>query len=383
MNRIRTLLGAAVLTVALVGPVGIASAQATPPAVTVEQRAQLAAMTLTSDELPAGYVFAGETFLTAEQMAGPGIDAQALTDAGFVVQYVSEYRNADTGAMIRSYASQWNDAAAAQNGFSMVEDETKTNPDAQLKDGGADVGQDPRETTTGTYTANDTTYGTTDVTFRRESVLAGVAIDTSDGSAPDAQVAADLATKLDARVQQVEKGDAPAHTDLALPGQVVPFGAAGTTSQAGFLGPAEVESIYGLQGSVLDSVQASWVDTTVIGKGTVTVGVTRFDSEANASSAVKQSADLFTPLNNVEPVSDLTIDGASAVAGYRYTSGDGEDINSFRLIFSSGSTVTVIDLQNNVKGDLQKLATTIAGKQLGCQTDGACQPVALPTSFGT
>ena len=228
---------------------------ATEPAV----RAELAAATLAASDLPTGFSFVGETFLTAEQVAGETLDPNALTDAGFATQYVSVYENPQAKLRVRSYVSSWTDAAAAEAGFAILEDEAMTTPGAELSDGGADVGEEPRETTSGTYPAPDgSTIRTVDVTFRRDNLLAGVALEKLDGSEVDAKTAGDLAKRMDARVQAVQKGDSPANTDLALPAKVLSLQPLGQEIQVGFLGPVEVERIYGLQGSVLDSVQASW-----------------------------------------------------------------------------------------------------------------------------
>lgn len=387
MHRLRKVasgiaMGAMMIALAL--PV---SAQ-TPAASDPDPRAQLAAVTPGSADLPTGYTFVGETFLSADQVSGPGIESAALDEGGFETQYVSVYENADSGTRIRSYASLWQDEASADSGFALLEDETATNPNDALEDSTADVGEEPREITTGTYLdAEGTTIGTVDVTFRRGPMVIGVAHETSDGSAADVAIATELAARLDDRAQAVLNGESPANTDLALPSQVISFAADGNgTVQAGFLGPVEVESIYGVQGSLLSGVEASWVETTIIGSQdlsgpTVTIGVTTFGSGDDARFTVEQAQDLFTPLESQEVADAPEIEGASAVSAFRFSS-DGDVQDSFRLIFANDVTVTVVDVQGGASGGgAEQSANDIATAQVGCQTDGACDAPALPAEF--
>ena len=48
-----------------------------------QQRAALAAIPLITSDLPDGFRFVGEGYLTAGQAGGVGVDPAALTDAGF------------------------------------------------------------------------------------------------------------------------------------------------------------------------------------------------------------------------------------------------------------------------------------------------------------
>ncbi|HVL23863.1 MAG TPA: hypothetical protein VM450_07245 [Thermomicrobiales bacterium] len=359
---------------------------ATEPAV----RAELAAATLAASDLPTGFSFVGETFLTAEQVAGETLDPNALTDAGFATQYVSVYENPQAKLRVRSYVSSWTDAAAAEAGFAILEDEAMTTPGAELSDGGADVGEEPRETTSGTYPAPDgSTIRTVDVTFRRDNLLAGVALEKLDGSEVDAKTAGDLAKRMDARVQAVQKGDSPANTDLALPAKVLSLQPLGQEIQVGFLGPVEVERIYGLQGSVLDSVQASWVESVEQQNDAapgvrVTIGVTTFGKEADAKAVVEHSAELVAPLSNQKAINEVKLDGADAVRAYHFTSPgkEGTDIDSYRIIFAVGKTVTVIDVQGTpTAAAAAEAATALATAQLGCEGGDSCELPELPDVF--
>ena len=357
-----------------------------------EMRAQLAAIVPGTGDLPVGYQFVGETFLGADQVATSSLDAAALTEAGFTTQYVSVYENPESGSRIRSYVSAWDDASAAEAGFALVEDEGIVAPDGTFEDIDAGVGDGPRETTTGTYTLEDgATVGSVDVTFRRDNLLAGVAVETLDGSAADAEMAAELAARLDERIQAVQTGEAPPHTDPGLPGNVISLADQGEALQAGFLGPDEVENIYGVQGSVLSGIDVSWVESVMVGDPAmgapiVTVGTSRFGTPEDAATAVEQSAELFTPLPNQTPVDDVSLEGADAVRSYRYSSpsAEGDVLDSYRLIFSTGADLSVIDVQGASSDALAAdTATQLAAAQLACQTSDTCEAPQLAADLNS
>lgn len=389
MQRLRQIVTGIALTAMVLGSGLVASAQSTPAPDTSDPRFQLAAVTPGPEDLPTGYVFVGETFLNTQQVAAAGFDAGALDSAGFLGQYVSVYENPDADQRIRAYASLWSDDAAAGNGFQILEDEAVSNPDDALEDSGTDVGEEPRETTTGTYAADDgTTIGSVDVTFRRGTMVIGVAHETLDGSAADPTIAADLASRMDQRAQAVVAGDPLPHIDMTLPGKTVSL-ESGTNGlvQAGFLGPVEVESIYAVQGSLLSGIDSSWVETNIIGATStdaplVTIGVASFTNDGDAVLAAEQSADLFTPLPGQEAVDGVTIEGADAVSAFRYASSDASGMDSYRLVIAAGGVMTVIDVQQAASdAGAEETAMAIATAQVTCLGGGACDAPALPGSL--
>lgn len=378
----------------MLGPGTVAGAQPTPiPGVMPDPRirAELAAIVPDSGDLPAGYEFVGETFLDPDLLASGDLDPASLSDEGFVAQYVSVYEHAETSTRIRSYVSAWKDADSAEKGFALVEDERVMTPDGVFEDSDASVGEEPRETTTGTYTLDDdTSVATADVTFRRGNLLAGIAVETTGGTNADPTMAAELAVRLDERVQAVQKGEAPTHTNLDLPSQVISLARAGQLIQAGFLGPVEIEGIYGVQGSVLDSVEASWVESVIIGDTeatapVITIGVSTFSAPEDALATVNQAAEIFRPLANQEPVDDVRLDGVDGVKAYRYASAvSGADTrDSYRLVYSVGDSLTVIDVQGAPSAAIAEAAATqLASDQLACQASDACDAPQLPADIG-
>lgn len=375
MNRMRMTLTVVALMATLLGSTLPASAQeSVDPAV----RAGLAAMVLDANDLPVGYSFAGESFLSADQLGTAGFDAAALTDAGFITMYVSLYENSDSGTRIRSYVSAWSDEQAAGAGFLLLENLSLV-PDGALTDAALEIGEEPREITTGTYPEGDATIGTADATFRSGNFIVGVATETMDGSEADTELANSLATRIAERASAVQAGDAPANTDLSLPGTVATIASQGELMQSGFLGPREVETIYGVQGSVLSNIQTSWIDVVALGDDgnppVVTLGLSTFATPEDAAAAVNQSAEIFAPLGNQQPVDGATVDGADAVAAYQYSSASSQDdaLDSYRLLFASGPNLIVIDIQGAPSDTAAAdIATQLAQVQVTCQGGGEC-----------
>jgi len=396
MKRLRRTLVGVALGAALAGSASPALAYqagtGTPEdAPTAALRSELAASTLTASDMPDGFVFVGETFLTADQVAAGVLDPAALTGAGFQAQYVSVYENRSEAMRLRTYVSAWADPAAAEAGFGLLEDEATLNPGAALTDAGAEVGEEPRETTTGSYPdASGATIATIDTTFRRDNLIAGVALEKLDGTEVSVENAAELARRLDARVQQVQQGSSPSNADLTLPNRVLALGSLGTERQVGFLGPAEIEHIYGLQGSVLDSVESTWAESVVLGGvdapgPTVTVGVTTFADPSDAADVVQNADQLAVPLANQEAVEGAALENADSVRAFRFTSPNAaapDAVDSYRIIFATGATLTVIDVQGASSDQVATdAAMALAQAQLGCQTGGPCDLPQLPADL--
>jgi hypothetical protein len=378
--RLHRSLGALTVSALLLGTAGSALAQDNTPEAAggfdIATRSQLAAITLDASSLPDGYTFSGETFLTADQLAAGEVTGESLTSAGFVGYYVSEYENSSDGTTIRSYASAWNSGEDVQAGFDLLEDEAQTSPDGTFTDGTTEVGSDPREATTGTYPdpADETvTIGTNDVTFAVDRYLVGVALETSDGSEANAETVHTLAADLQSRADGVVAGTAPEGTNLELPASVIDISGLGTTLQSGFLNASEAEQLLGLNGSALGSFTASWVQSVGIGSSEapapfVTVASTSFADEAAATAVVEQAADLTPGLEGLTAADGVEVESASGVTAFSFSSDavEGSDVDSFRVVFASGSTVTVVDVQGAPSAEVaQSAATELANADPG------------------
>lgn len=365
--RIRTILSTMLAAVLMLSVFQSASAQLPE---STEIQAQAAAMTLTSEDLPTGFQLTGETFL-------PLPDPSVVE--GATARYVSVYTNIETGQEIRSYVVLFETEELATIGIEVLEG----NEEETLSDSPIEIGSGNAEITTGTYvTVDGRTIGTADATFVRGNAVAGVAVDHPDGSEPDSQLATDLASSMDARVQDVQSGEIT--IDLTLPSQMVPFAESGTLVQAGFLSPGESEAIYGTQGSALSGLGSSWVQTVAFGEdGTsprVTIGVTTFASADEATEVVEQAGNIFQPLADQDQIDDVEVEGADSATAFRYTSREGSiaDQESYRIIFSIGDVVTVVDVQGASDSETaEAAANAISQAQFTCQSENTCErPVA-------
>ncbi|MGI8963985.1 MAG: hypothetical protein ACR2GI_05725 [Thermomicrobiales bacterium] len=355
-------------------------------------RAQMASITLDGASLPGGYVFTGEAFLTAEQIASAEIGADELTDAGLVSYYVSTYRSPDSGYEISTYVSAWSDADAAEAGFEVVEDEGRSNPDGTFEDAEAIVGESPSETTTGTYPdSNDdsVTVTTADATFRLDRFLIGASLETRDGATPDVQIVNALAATLEGRATAAINNGNPVGTDLELVPRVLPLSGLGLELQAGFLGAGDVEQMYGLQGSVLGGFTASWAEAVGLGdldalQPYISVGVTTFAAEEDAAAIIAQIDNLAPEVPNAEEVDGVEIEGVDALVAYSFPSlaTGTDDADSFRVVAVAGSTLVVIDVQGAPEMETaRETATLLATTQVGCLGETSCAVPELPAAL--
>jgi hypothetical protein len=391
MSRFRYTLGA-LLAGTVIAASSVASLAQDTSTPDVALRAQMASITLDSTALPGGYVFVGETFLSADQTAAGDVTPEDLTGAGFVSQYVSQYRNPDSGFVINSYVSAWTDAAAAESGFDIIEDESRTQPDGSFEEGEASIGESPSETTTGTFpdpADSSVTVATADITFRVDRFLVGTSLETRDGTPADAETVNALAATLEGRATAAIGNENPDGTDLALVPQVLPIAGLGTEVQAGFLGAADVEQMYGLQGSALGGLTASWSDAIGLGQGDalqpyLSVGVTSFGSAADASAIIDQIGDLAPETAGAEPVDGVEVEGADAVAAFAFPSlaTGATEADSFRVVLVADTTLVVVDVQGAPSLDVaQTTATQLAASQVGCLGQTECAAPELPAEL--
>jgi hypothetical protein len=349
----------------------------------------MASITLDSTALPGGYVFVGETFLDAERAATGDLTADDLSGAGFTSQYISVYENPDNGSRITSYVSDWGGADAAEAGFEIIEDEGRTHPDGELSDAEAGVGESPGETTTGTYPDPenaDVTISAVDTTFRVDRFLVGTSLETTDGSEPDAEIVKTMAGTLEGRATAAVGNQNPEGTDLALQAQALPLAEIGPELQAGFLTASEVEAMYGLQGSSLGQMTASWSEAAAVGDDIengpfVGAGLTAFGKEEDAAAIVSQAPEMLPDTLGAEPIDGVEIEGADSVAAFQYVSPatGASEADSVRIVSAVGSHVLVVDVQGaRDVATAQEAATALATAQAGCVGADSCKSPALP-----
>lgn len=353
MKPMHRIAGALILAVSLAGSSVVATAQ-TPEADTsdAEVRAQLAAITLDESNLPDGFVFEGETFLTADELAEDAeFSADDLSDAGFEGYYVSSYTDPTAGETIRSFVSTWTDEEAVQAGFDLLQNEVDV--DEVTSETEAEVGSEPSQVISGTY--EDETgqaVDAIDTRFTVDTFLVGVAVEDTSGAEANPELAASVSEELASRAENVAAGDWPENTGPELVAQILPVGELGAELQAGFLSPAEVEALYSLQGSALEAFEASWVEAVGVGEDGeeistfVTAGLTSFDSADEASAVVDQAGDLAPPVQEATDL-DVTIEGADNLYAVSFSSevSEGEEADSARLVFNVDTIMVVIDVQ--------------------------------------
>jgi len=390
MSRLRTLTGAALAASLLVSATVTGFGQDA-PSTDVSLRAEMAAITLQRVSLPSGYIFAGETFLTADQAASGDVSAQELTDAGFVSQYLSVYRDPDSGNQISSYVSAWTDADAATAGFALLEDETRTHPDGTFEDSDAGVGEAPGETTAGSFPDPgdaSVSISSVDTTFRMDRFLVGTSLQTTNGTEPDGSIVSGLVGAIEARATAAVAGDSPEGTNLALARQAVPLFAVSPSLQTGFLGPQEVEQMYGLQGSALGTLTSSWTDAIALGSDAsapyLAVGLTAFGTAEDAQAVIDQFADLTPNIVGAEQVDGFELEGATASAGFTFPSAatEGDTPDSFRIAAIVETTLIVVDIQGAPSVEVAEAAAIdLAGNQLECIGQDSCAVPTLPSEL--
>ncbi|HEV2127609.1 MAG TPA: hypothetical protein VGR22_03210 [Thermomicrobiales bacterium] len=331
-----------------------------------DTRAALAAIALTAAEMPSGYELVGEAFVGPDGGPIAGEVPAVLTDAGFLGAYMSVYENADGTVTITSYASAWTDADAAETAFALLETE-----DAGETDESLDAGDGPAELTV--------VGETMDATFVVDRFVVGVAATGSDIDRDDVMA---LVTLLESRANAVADGQFPAGTDAALPASVLDTSALGTQVRAGYLSATESEQLYGLTGSALGGMQASWVSLVTVGDGGeppyVAIAASNFESADNAARVVDQAEDLVPLTVDLQPVEGITVEDADTARGFQYSStmsGTTDTPDSVRVVAQVGDQVVVVDVQGATSAEeVQAAAVSLANAQVACMMEeGNCE----------
>jgi hypothetical protein len=359
------------------GSVPAAGAQEAAP--DQQQRAAMAAIPLITSDLPEGYAFAGEGFLPAATVASTfNVEEAQVTGAGFEGMYLSFYQAPDGGGTITSAVSAWTDAAAAEQGFALLEDEAVTTPGSDATDAELDAGTGSAELTTGTIDTEGGTRAVTDATFVVDRYVAGVTVETPQDAPMDAAGIQAMVDALEARAGAVVAGQSPDGTDLTLPTAVLDLRPLGSEIQAGYLSAGETERLYGVSGSSLSNLTASWVSGIVAGEGgegpAVVIAASRFPDADTAARVVEQSGDLAPVELELQPV-DIVVEGAGTVRGFQYAGPAAADgtLDSFRGVMQVDATVVVIDVQGAASVEAaQGAVTDLLTAQVACG-GGSCQ----------
>ena len=219
-------------------PLTGAIAQEAPPLASptpVTGHLDLAAMALDQADLPPGYhqlQYDDEGYTPGNRMAAiqfaGAIPDETIAGTGIAWFYSSSFDAEDHSGFIYVYLEEYPSEEAVSAGFALFEDEPRMAPEIQTQDlPGPVAGQDPKETTVGTYTdPDDPTLSShfVDASFRVGRVRAGVTVETyGEAPPPDPALVEELAATLAGRVEAVLAGQALPGIDLALPTRMLPL----------------------------------------------------------------------------------------------------------------------------------------------------------------
>ncbi|CAA9549157.1 MAG: hypothetical protein AVDCRST_MAG73-2716 [uncultured Thermomicrobiales bacterium] len=366
-------------------------------------RADLAAMTLDSEDLPEDYFLRGERYITGENLVA-GLDledatAEALTESGLTWFYESTYTTADGAGQIRSYVSEYPDEAGAEAGFGVLEDEEALvgeGGDLEDQDGPA-VGEDPKEITVGSLPPNADAdddapaLRSVDATFRVGTLIVGVAVETRDDAEPDQALAEELADVLATRVEDVLAGQAPATADPAVREALLQLDA-GLSVQEGYLTATDVLGPVDPADTPYAEYDAGYALTLAIGDGGTTLpyvslAVSSFSSEDGPLAVLGDADNLQPAFTNIERVDDVLVEGADAAVGYRFasTTGGRSENDSFRILIIVGDRLATVDVQGATSAEVAEAAALdLAGQQAEClQSDDPCGAGTIPVDLET
>lgn len=427
------LLVVVILESAVIGG-GVGAQEASPVAVQ-RARLDLAAMALAPDDVPAGFVDDyGEWLVSPAAFSELVLNGEA-TPPGLEQVYQSFYFSNDEQVAIHNYLFAYRTPEDVAAGIGIV-DATVLRP--PLPDGtvvgptvepGPALGGEPSTTTLVTYDTRAEGGPLVDVmavTFRRDRLIAGVAIErytdpAADGTpqavAPDvAQVDADLALELagtlDDRITTVLRGGTPAGIDPALSAMVLPVDqlAPGDTPviggykagidllRCGICG--EENALLPFADAALDGVSRTiFVGPLVGGEPTppfISVAIIPFtgpDVALEVLEAIRQAPkDRPTPgpvpRGERTLVADPVIPGAAATLGFEGVL-DMENLDatadSAGVSFVMDAWLVSVDVQGGLSGDTAlAVAVDLATQQGEClAAGGSCEDLTIPAELSS
>jgi len=353
-----------------------------------DEHLDLAAMALTSDDVPEDFVLGIENYLggqsVAENLFSDPDDVAALMDTGLIVVYSSEYNNATGDVSIRSYIEQFESEEGARAGFEILEDES------QSESGGIKYADEPLEGV-GETPSEITTYSRqvsgdmpaldgVDATFRVDEFLAGVTIEGSGGAAPAKSDAVTLARVLEERVRMALAGEELPGIDGSLPGRMLNFNVPplleGYVSAVDGFGAAASDEMF-------QDHESGYTRTTPLGQGDqplplVTTSISSFASEVGPLAIISGGDEFQPQFEQMSRVDIDPIEGATAVAAFHFVSplGEGREIDSYRILAIAGNDLVTIDIQAAENVEVaQRLAVELTEAQLVCIDEGNCEVI--------
>lgn len=346
----------------------------------------LAAMALPTKDLPDGFALSIENYQSgqayAENIFSDQRDVTRLLNTGLSVIYDSQYTNETGDEAIRSYIEQYDSVNGATSGFRILEDESSlqstssTYSDQPLEG----VGDNPGEITTYRLKAQNDNPATdgVDVTFRVDTYIVGVTIESTNGAPPAQADAITRARALQTRVQAVLNGDEIQGIDRSLPLKLLEFAPVneGYVSDADTYGPAATAELF-------KAYQSGYTRAGLLGQGAsalplLTDTVSTWAAEDGVLALISGGDQYQPAYPETESVDIDPIAGATAVAAFHFVSplGNRKAIDSYRILATDGDDLITIEVQSAENEAIAKgLAIKYAKAQLACLDTGTCPQI--------
>ena len=413
----------------------LAAAQDATPGMSSGMPLDLAAMALAPDDVPTGYFDDYSEWWVPADAFSELVLGGAATPPGLERVYQTFYFSPDELAGIHTYLYEFASPEEATAGVGIV-DEALRPP---LPEGtvvgptqapGPDLGDDPRVMTFVTYdtwAAGGPRVDVVAASFRRDRLIAGVAVERYTDPPPAGSPVAELATpiagdpaqedlatslaaSLDDRITTVLAGEAPAGVDVALSDALLPLDQLVDVSTPVFGGyKAGIDllrcGVCGEENSLLPFADAALggfsrgvvVGPVVDGEPTppfVSMAVSEFASP----EAALEVLDAIRQAPNDRPTSapfprgtrtlaaDPEIPGSTAALAFQ-GSLDEEDpnapVDSAGVDFVAGNRLVTVDVQGGLPAEeAMAAAVDLATQQAAClAADEACASVTLPPSL--
>ncbi len=413
----------------------LTAAQEATPGTTSTTPLDLAARALAPDDLPAGYFDDYSEWWVPAEAFSELVLGGAATPPGLERVYQTFYFNPEELAGIHTYLYEFASPEEATAGVAVIEGALRP----PLPEGtvvgptqapGPELGEDPRVMTFVTYDTWAEGGPRVDVvagTFRRDRLIAGVAVEryidpppagtpveelaTPIGEDPAQEdLAASLAAILDERITTVLAGEAPAGVDVALSDALVPLDQlvdAATPVFGGYKAGIDLLrcGVCGEENSLLsfaDVTHAGFSRGVVVGPLVDGEPTPPFVSvailELTSPEAALEALEAIRAAPNDRPTSapfprgartlaaDPAIAGTTAAVAYQ-GSLDEEDpeapVDSAGVNFVTGNRLVTVDVQGGLSAeDAMAAAVDLATQQAACLTAGdACSALTPPPSL--
>jgi hypothetical protein len=351
----------------------------------IDEHLDLAAMNLTSEEVPDGFSLSGENYVAAQTIAenlslDPAQTAE-LMDTGLIVAYASEYANEAEEIAIRAYIVQFESDDGAAAGFEILQDESFYGLDGvdYADEPFEGVGEAPSEITTYSRQESGSTPSLdgVDATFRADNFLAGVTIEAQGGAAPAQSDAVSLSRVLEQRMRIALAGEELPGIDPSLPGRLLNFNAPPLlegyiSASDAFPAARAVELLRDYESGYGRAISLSQGDSPL---PLVRNAIVTFPSEDGPLAIISAGVEVQRPYEQLERVDIAPIEGADAAAAFHFISplGEGSVIDSFRIFSVSGKYLISIDVQGAENEDVaRRLVLEFTEAQLACIDQGNC-----------